>query len=364
MGEVVTLGAYSVPHNPVRQIVVVGDRSTSYLTHRELDAALELFPPDVHARWVGTDTPDASDTSEADGVWVVPGSPYRNDSTVYAAITMARTSGQPFLGTCGGLQYAVVEFARNVAHLTDADHAETAPAAKTLVIDRLSCSLIAQERRVTAIPGTRMQSICGSAPFVGFHWCNFGVAPAYEERLAAHGLIVGARADDAGVEAIELLEHPFFLATLFQPQIGSLRDRRLHPVIQAFVAAVRARAVPNDLALDENRIRQTLRKAWSASSRTKWTAERPALGQCSPTALVIQDHFGGTLLKTCIEGAWHFYNCIDWRAYDFAVEQFEAEPTYEHQRSSRAEAFLDCTADQYSALAERFAAVWPNLQGP
>ena len=222
----------------MRRIVVLGDRNPDYVTHRELDAALALLPPHVEARWVGTDTSDAMRTSAADGVWVVPGSPYRNDAAVYNAITTARTSGQPFLGTCAGFQYAVVEFARNVAGLTDADHAETAPGATTLVIDRLSCSLIAEERCVTPVPGTRMHALCGDTSFPGFHWCNFGLAPAYVDRLTAHGLVVGARAEDAGVEAVELAEHPFFMATLFQPQIGSVAGRELHPVLRAFVAAV------------------------------------------------------------------------------------------------------------------------------
>lgn len=223
----------------VKQIVLVGDRNASYLTHRELDAALQLFPAGVRAFWIGTDTPGAAARiSSADGVWVVPGSPYRDDDAVYGAITAARTSRQPFLGTCGGFQYAVVEFARSVAGLSDADHAETAQGEKTLVIDRLNCSLIGQERAVTAVPGTRMHALCGGASFMGFHWCNFGFASAYVERLAAYGLRIAARADDAGIEAVELPEHPFFLATLFQPQIGSVGGRPLHPVLKSFVAAV------------------------------------------------------------------------------------------------------------------------------
>lgn len=58
------------------------------------------------------------------------------------------------------------------------------------------------------------------------------------ERLSAHGLVVSARADDAGVEAVELPGHPFFMATLFQPQVGARASGRLHPVIEAFIAAV------------------------------------------------------------------------------------------------------------------------------
>jgi CTP synthase (UTP-ammonia lyase) len=222
----------------MKRIVVLGDRNPQYLTHREIDAAIALLPARVQARWVGTDSKETDRIGEADGLWVVPGSPYKSDDAVYAAIESARTHRQPFLATCGGFQYTVVEFARNAAGIAGAAHEETAPTANELVVTRLSCSLVARERMVTAIPGTRMFEICGPAPFVGFHWCNFGLAASYANPLAAHGLVISATADDAGVEAIELRDHPFFLATLFQPQIGSTAGKPLHPVLQAFVHAV------------------------------------------------------------------------------------------------------------------------------
>ena len=222
----------------LKHVYLLGDRDPGAVTHHELDAAIRLLPDEVRARWVGTDAPDAVRTAEADGLWVVSGTPYCSDTAVYAAIKTARTSGQPFLGTCGGFQYAVIEFARNVAGIAGAEHAETAPDAEQPVVDRLACSLVGQERSVTAIPGTRMHDLCGSAPFIGFHWCNYGIAPAYADRLAKHGLRIAARADDAGIEAVELAEHPFFIATLFQPQVGSVAGRSLHPIIQAFAAAV------------------------------------------------------------------------------------------------------------------------------
>ena len=169
---------------------------------------------------------------------MIPGSPYRDDRAVYSAITTARISGQPFLGTCGGLQYAVVEFARNVAGMREAAHAETDPHGHTLVVDHLQCSPIGQQRSVTPVAGTRMYDFCGPQSFTGFHWCNFGVAPTHLKQLAVHGLVVSAVADDAGVEALELREHPFFVATLFQPQVGCLAAGRVHPVIAAFTAAL------------------------------------------------------------------------------------------------------------------------------
>lgn len=139
---------------------------------------------------------------------------------------------------CGGFQYAVLEFARSVAGIQDASHAEVSPASDVRVVDRLACSLVGVERVVTAVPGTRMYALCGGESFVGFHWCNYGLGASYVDRLVEHGLVVGATADDAGVEAIELADHPFFLATLFQPQVGASSGDCLHPVVGGFLAAL------------------------------------------------------------------------------------------------------------------------------
>ena len=99
------------------------------------------------------------------------------------------------------------------------------------------------------MPGTRLAEICGSEPFTGFHWCSYGLAEGFVERLEAAGVVVSARAPDAGVEGIELPAHPFFVATLFQPQVGALAGRPLHPLIGAFVDAARGlvhRCTPQD----------------------------------------------------------------------------------------------------------------------
>jgi CTP synthase (UTP-ammonia lyase) len=218
-------------------IAVLGDRNPEYLTHRELDATLALMPADVDAHWLPT--PEAASAPGADGLWVVPGTPYEDDDAVLEAIRIARTDGMPILGTCGGFQYMLVEFARNVAGLDDAAHAETDPDAPEPVVARLSCSLVGEERPVTAVAGTRVAGLCGTAPFAGFHWCSYGLVPEREAALAGAGLVVAARAPDAGAEAVELPGHPFYLATLFQPQVGSSASGRLHPLIGALVSAAR-----------------------------------------------------------------------------------------------------------------------------
>ncbi len=85
---------------------------------------------------------------EFSGIWVVPASPYANMPGVLESIRWARENGRPFLGTCGGFQHALIEFGRNVAGLAGADHAETAPEAKLLLVTRLACSLVGKSGAV------------------------------------------------------------------------------------------------------------------------------------------------------------------------------------------------------------------------
>ncbi len=61
------------------RIALVGDRDPEYLTHRELDASIALMPAGVEARWVATDGPDARRLDSFDALWIVPGTPYRDE---------------------------------------------------------------------------------------------------------------------------------------------------------------------------------------------------------------------------------------------------------------------------------------------
>ena len=157
----------AVRHNPrvPTAIAVVGDRDPSYLTHRELNAALALMPAGVEARWVATDGPEASRLDRFDALWVVPGTPYRDERPVFAGIERARTEGVPILGTCGGFQHMVVEFARNVAGIAEATHAETA-----IRNTRLARSAARPPRRSTPrppagkSPPASSRTPCGKTP--------------------------------------------------------------------------------------------------------------------------------------------------------------------------------------------------------
>ena len=247
------------------RIAIVGDLDPAKHSHRELEAARSLLGSDVETTWVATDSPAmagiAAGTTAYDGVWIAPGSPYADDAAVLSVIRFARESGLPLLGTCGGMQYAVVEFVRDVLG-GPGTHAEVDGVGADNAVGALACSLVGEQRVVTPVPGTRFATLLGGASFTGVHYCSYGPTAATLSTLQQHGWVVEATAPDAPVEVLSYEPHPFFVLTLFQPQIGAIQWGRVHPILHAFVdlarraAPVRAAALAaRQLAAEEARPR-------------------------------------------------------------------------------------------------------------
>ena len=215
-------------------IALLGD-DRGHRSHQELNALRPML--DAETVWVPTDS--ALDITAYDGVWLVPGSPYADDDAVLRALTVVREQGIPFIGSCGGMQYAVIEFTRSVLG-ESATHAESDGEGDDNVVTALACSLYGEERLVTPVPGTRFAEIV-DGPFLGMHFCNYAPTAAAVARLEEAGVVVGATADDAGAEVLEFPDHPFYVTSMFQPHIGALAGRPVHPLVRAFTAAVAAR---------------------------------------------------------------------------------------------------------------------------
>ncbi|MGH7308835.1 MAG: hypothetical protein ACREK6_09090 [Candidatus Rokuibacteriota bacterium] len=127
----------------------------------------------------------------------------------------------------------IVEFARNVLGLENADHAESNPQGERLVITPLACSLVGKAERVTIVPDTRAAAIWGAAPALEEYRCNYGVDRAYHPALTQAGLGLSGFGVEGELRIVELSRHTFFLATLFLPQLRSTSDRP-HPLFAAF----------------------------------------------------------------------------------------------------------------------------------
>ena len=188
--------------------------------------------------------------AEVDGILVPGGFGVRGVEGKVDAIRYAREHEVPFLGICLGLQCAVIEFARNVCGLPDANSSEFDPATPHPVID-----LLPEQKNVTdlggsmrlgaqpchLVPGTVAAAAYGEPVVYERHRHRFEVNPAYHEVLSSNGLVFsGLSPDGRLVEIIELPGHAFFVAGQFHPELRS-RPTRPHPLFREFVGAAHAR---------------------------------------------------------------------------------------------------------------------------
>ena len=212
--------------------------------HRAIPLALDLAVASigncqVESIWLPTEA--LAEDSEArviglDGLWCVPGSPYASMKGALESIRLARAKRVPFLGTCGGFQHAILEYARNVLGFSEADHAESNPGTTRPLISRLSCSLVEKEDRIFLQEGSSIRRIYGRSEISEAYRCNFGLNSAYQDSFEDHLRFSGR--DKAGeVRVVELDEHPFFIAALFQPERSALRGE-VHPLIRAYLESI------------------------------------------------------------------------------------------------------------------------------
>ena len=225
------------------KLALVGDYNPQVPAHRAIPTALGLACVAAGVKldwtWIGTEqiTDASRDLAGYSAVWVVPASPYKNMAGALAAIRYARENRLPFLGTCGGFQHALIEFARNVAQIPDADHAESNPAGANLIVSPLACSLVGLAGDITFTPGSLLHQIFQGQPAREEYHCKYGVNPVYRPQLEAAGLRFTGFDDAGDIRAAELPGHSFYIGTLFQPERSALQGRP-HPLIQAFVRAI------------------------------------------------------------------------------------------------------------------------------
>jgi CTP synthase (UTP-ammonia lyase) len=227
--------------NGTVSIGLIGDYNPKVAAHPAIPMALHRAARnssvELRCQWVPTvEVTTAARVSNYDGLWCVPGSPYRNMDGALLAIRHARETQTPFLGTCGGFQHAIVEFARNVLGWADADHAESSPDAARPVIVALECALVQATRSIHLFPGTRLAAAYGATQASETYWCRFGLNPEFQAELIRGPLHACADDELGAVRAIELGDHPFFVATLFQPERAALEERAA-PLAEAFLRA-------------------------------------------------------------------------------------------------------------------------------
>jgi CTP synthase len=185
-----------------------------------------------------------------DGLLIPGGFGVRGVEGMLSAIGWARENGLPFFGICLGLQTAIIEFSRSVCGIADAHSAEW----DRETADPVIC-LMNSQREVTDMGGTmrlgaftaklaagsRAAAIYGAQEISERHRHRYEVNNAYREALNERGLRVSGTSPDGNlVEMIELVDHPWFVASQFHPELKSRPDQP-HPLFASFIEAAVAR---------------------------------------------------------------------------------------------------------------------------
>lgn len=186
---------------------------------------------------------------EADGILVPGGFGARGVEGKLKAIQFARENEVPYFGICYGLQWAVVEYARNVCGLEKAHSTEVEPATAQPVIthmpDQRTIARMGGSMRLGAYAceiskDTKAHQAYRETEVQERHRHRFEVNNTYRAQLAERGLVFsGINPDRDLVEIVELPGHPWFLACQFHPEFLS-RPYRAHPLFREFVAAAAA----------------------------------------------------------------------------------------------------------------------------
>ena len=200
---------------------------------------------DLH--WIDADNFELDLLAEMDGVIVPGGFGYRGIEGKISAIQYIRENKIPFLGICLGLQCAVIEFARNVCGISDANSSEFSQNTKNYVIDLLPNQDLDKDDVGASMrlgtypckinPDTIASKIYSDEVIYERHRHRYEVNNKYRDKLIENGLIIGGVSPDNNlVEMIEIKDHPYFVASQFHPEFKS-RPWEPAPLFKDFIAS-------------------------------------------------------------------------------------------------------------------------------
>jgi CTP synthase (UTP-ammonia lyase) len=242
------------PMKRALRIGLVGDFKPGYRGHIATDDSLRhgarAAGVDVENVWLSTVTLESAVTDREleafDGLFLTPGTPYESLAGALRALRFARERGWPLLATCGGFQHLLLEFAIGPGGVEDGQHGDYSPTGGTPVIVRVACPAPNRAPGAAALSGRIRVAIASTSHAFEIYKrasveeefaCNWELNPELRPTLEKAGLRMVGFDSNGQVRIAELPGHPFFLGTLFQPQLSSTLAKP-HPIIQAFCATV------------------------------------------------------------------------------------------------------------------------------
>ena len=226
------------------RIGVIGDLDLKRPSHKATNEALyhcaDKLGINLEIQWLPTESLEKEiqieNISKYNGLWCAPGSPYKSLKGALKAIQFARENDYPFIGTCGGFQHAVIEYAQNKLGLKNVQHAEYDSGGSNLFISALSCSLLGETRKIFINNKSMIYKFYNKTEVEECYNCSFGLNPDYQKLIDQSGFKVVGTDEKGEARILELPQNKFFVATLFQPQLSSLPTNP-HKLILAYLSS-------------------------------------------------------------------------------------------------------------------------------
>ncbi|MDQ0062719.1 CTP synthase C-terminal region-related (seleno)protein [Paenibacillus harenae] len=224
------------------RVGLIGDYDQEVKAHEAIPLSIELAANDlgyqVDFEWIATPSLEQDfelKLANYQALWTVPASPYASMQGALNGIRFAREHQVPFLGTCGGFQHMIIEFARNMMGLYEADHAEENPGASLMLVAPLTCSVSEKTHTFRLTSGSKVATFYGKDEITEqYGICNYGLNPEFAPLLEHAGMRIVGVDENGETRIMELYQHPFFVGTLFQPERSAF-NKIVHPLIKAFL---------------------------------------------------------------------------------------------------------------------------------
>lgn len=228
------------------KIAIIGEFDQNFRPHVAANEAIEhsrkLIESEFEVEWLSTiylETNLKEVLNRYQGFWIAPGSPYKSMKGALDLIQFTRENNISTIGTCGGFQHMAIEFARNVLKVEDAQHAEYNPYASKLVVNPLSCDLKGEALEIEIINrDSKTYKIYNTDKVKERYYCNFGLNPDYQEKFDKNGFKIVGSDKHNEARILELIDHPFYIATLFVPQDNSTPENP-HKLVTEFLKSIK-----------------------------------------------------------------------------------------------------------------------------
>ncbi len=226
---------------PVKtSIAILGEFNSTRPSRVSIGSALEHSAASLGIEleyfWVNPDPSGSSISANCNAVFIGPGEASEDTTGILKVIETARLKQIPCLGTCGGFQRVIAEYALNVLDFDKLEHEEISPDVSDPFFSHLNCSLVGQDAEVHISPDSFAAQIYGANRITESFFCKYGINSKYLDRLQSADFKVSAYDSSGEARIVELPGHRFFMATLFVPQVRSTEDHP-HPIITAFLEA-------------------------------------------------------------------------------------------------------------------------------